>query len=175
MIPGLIAAALSLAAAGCGGAAPREAQAVAPELRLHEVRFRVYRGDVLKTFGLADEVSLRRDSAELQAERLEATLPRGEVPVRIAAPAGEGSLEDRTFEATGGVVVSRGDDAARTESARYEPEGGEGDGLVRGDSPVVVTGRAYRLTGNGFTLDPRAGTIVLRGGARLIAGRPEAR
>jgi lipopolysaccharide export system protein LptC len=166
----LLVAATILAALGCGAAPRPSTEGVAPELRLEDVRFRIYRGDVLRAEGVSETASLRRDSAELRARNLEAELPRGAVPVRITAPAGEGSLLARTFAATGGVVVSRGDDAARTERARYEP-----DGLVRGDDPVVVSGRGYRLEGNGFTLDPAAGSIAVRGGARLLAGLPEAR
>ncbi len=166
----LIAAAAALAALGCGGAPRPSTEEVPPELRLEGVRFRVYRGDVLRAVGESETASLRRDSSELRARNLEATLPRGGIPVRVTAPAGEGSLQSRSFQATGGVVVSRGDDAARTERARYEP-----DGLVRGDDPVVVAGRGYRLEGKGFTLDPAAGQIAVRGGARLLAGLPGAR
>ncbi len=72
-------------------------------------------------------------------------------------------------------MVSRGEDSARTERARYEPEPDGGDGLVRGEDPVVVAGRGYRLTGTGFTLDPDEGSIVVRGGARLVAGLPGGR
>lgn len=104
---------------------------------------------------------------------MDATLPRDGAPVRITAPAGEGSLMSHVFEVSGGVAVARGDDAAHTERARYEP--GEGDGLVRGDDPVVVQGRGYRLDGAGFTLDPAQGNIAVRGGARLVAGLPGAR
>src|SRR5215468_5479772 len=89
-----LAAALTLVAiVGCGGSARRDAQAVAPELKLDGVRFRVYRGDTLRAFGEAETASLRRDSSELHAQRVEATLPRGAAtPVRVTAPAGEGSL-----------------------------------------------------------------------------------
>lgn len=160
----------ALVAAGCGGATPRDPQAVAPELKLEGVRFRVYRGDSLRAHGEAATASLRRDSSELRASNVEATLPRGATPVRVTAPAGEGSLASRTFLATGGVVVARGDDAARTERARYEPGERDGRDLVRGDDPVALTGRGYSLTGRGFTLDPSAGTIVVGGGARLVAG-----
>ncbi len=161
-----------LAAPGCRAAKVSEAQALVPELKLDGVRFRVYRGDVLSAFGDAETASLRRDSSELHAQRLDATLPRDIVPLRITAPAGQGSLLSRVFEASGGVVASRGEDVARTSRARFEP--GEGAGLVRGDDPVVVQGRGYRLDGAGFTLDPAAGTIALRGGARLLAGLGDA-
>jgi len=171
----LLAAVSVLAAPGCRSAVPSATSAVAPELKLEGVRFRVYRGgDVLRAVGDAEAVSLRRDSSELRARNLDAKLPRDGGPVRITAPSGEGSLLSRVFEATGGVAVGRGDDVARTARARYEPAG-DGAGLVRGEDPVVVEGRGYRLDGAGFTLDPGAGTIVVRGGAKLVAGLPGAR
>jgi hypothetical protein len=176
MTPHAAVALALLAAAGCGGSARRDTQAVAPELKLDGVQFRIYRGDTLRAFGEAETASLRRDSSELRAQRLEATLPRGETPTKVTAPTGEGSLATRRFQATGGVVVSRGGDSARTDRARYEPSAdGSGDGLVRGDDPVIVSGRDYQLTGTGFTLDPTVGTIVVRGGARLVAGLPGGR
>jgi lipopolysaccharide export system protein LptC len=163
-------AASLLAAPGCRPAKPAEARGLPPELKLEEVRFRVYRGDALRAFGDAAAVSLRRDSTDLTARDLAATLPGEPDPVRIGAPAGEGVLSARVFEARGGVTVSRGEDVARTERARYAPSPGGGAGLVTGDRPVVVEGKGYRLEGNGFTLDPARGEIALRGGARLVAG-----
>jgi lipopolysaccharide export system protein LptC len=145
-----------------------EAQAVSPELKLEGVRFRVYRGSELRTFGKAERVSLRRDSTELAATDLEAILPRSVPPVRISAPAGQGVLASRVFSASGGVTVSRGDDVARTERARYVP--GPDGGRVLGQDPVVVEGRSYRLAGTGFTMLPSDGTISIDGGARLVAG-----
>jgi lipopolysaccharide export system protein LptC len=174
----IAAAVTALAASGCAGSGPQDQGVVPPELRLEGVRFRVYRGDLLRAFGEARTSSLRRDSTELKATELEATLPRaGSAPVRITAPTGHGTIASQRFEASGGVVVARGTDAARTERARYEPaeEGDEGDGLVRGDDPVTVTGSGYRLTGNGFVLDPADGTIVVRGRASLAAGLPGGR
>jgi lipopolysaccharide export system protein LptC len=167
------AAAAALAAqviAGCGSAAPRETAPVPPELRLEGVRFRVYRGDTLRAFGEAETASLRRDSSELRASHVEAVLPRSAGDVHVTAPTGEGALATREFQASGGVVVSRGSDAAHTDRARYEPGRDGQDDRVAGDDPVEVTGRGYRLTGRGFTLDPAEGDIVVRGGARLVAG-----
>jgi lipopolysaccharide export system protein LptC len=161
---------LAALAMGCGGAAPRETTPVPPELKLEGVRFRVYRGDTLRAFGEAEVASLRRDSTELRASRVEAVLPRPGAAVHVTAPTGEGTLATREFQASGGVVVSRGSDAARTERARYHQDpDGQGDRVV-GDDPVEVAGRGYRLTGRGFTLDPADGSIVVRGGARLLAG-----
>lgn len=144
-----------------------------PELKLEGVRFRVYRGADLRAFGDAATVALRRDSSDLAATQVAVELPRAGEPVRISAPAGRGNLSSDEFWASGGVTVSRGDDVARTERARFDPR--ERGGLVRGDDPVVVEGRGYRLTGTGFVLDPSTGVITLRGRARLLAGTGGAR
>lgn len=163
-----LALAVSLAGAGCRRDKPVEAQAVAPELKLEAVQFRVYRGSDLRAYGKAERASLRRDSTELSALNLEAVLPRSTPPVRITAPAGEGVLATRTFSASGGVTVSRGDDVARTERARYVPD--PGGGRVVGEDPIAVEGRSYRLEGKGFTLTPADGVLTIEGGVRLAAG-----
>jgi lipopolysaccharide export system protein LptC len=162
-------AALALATA-CGGSGAPGAEPVAPELKLEGVRFRVYRGEALRVFGEANQASLRRDSSDVRAQELDATVPSRGEPLQFSAPAGEGSLLSRAFTVSGGVVATRGSDVARTATAHYS-SGDEG-GVVRGDDPVALEGRGYRLDGEGFTLDPEAGTIVVRGGARLVAGLP---
>jgi hypothetical protein len=167
--------ALSVPGAGCRRATRSEAQEVTPELELTGVRFRVYRGDTLRASGEADRVSLRRDSTDLSASGLSAVLPaegRGE-PVRISAPQGQGVVREGRYAAAGGVTVARGEDVATTEAARFDPS--PGGGIVRGDDPVVVEGKGYRLTGPGFELDPRQGEITIRGGARLEAALAGAR
>ncbi|WP_242395036.1 LptA/OstA family protein [Anaeromyxobacter oryzisoli] len=100
-------------------------------------------------------------------------LPKAETPVRITAPFGSGILQAQTFEAHGGVVVERALDVGRTERARYEPLGRD-RGIVRGDDPVEITGRGYRVRGTGFTLDPDTGDLDLIGPTRLVAGVREA-
>ena len=164
----LLAALTVLGGSGCT-LPPPASGAVPPELRLEGVRFRFYRNDSLRAYGVAEGATLRRDSSVLRARNIVATLPRGDEPVVITAPAGEGSLRDRTFQATGGILVASGADTARTERARFDPEGSVA-GVIRGEDPVIVIGRGYRLTGSGFTLDPEAGSIVVRGGATLVAG-----
>jgi hypothetical protein len=155
-----------LAAAGCRASRPGEANEVVPELKLEGVLFRAYRGEELRAFGEAEVATFRRDSTELSASDVVATLPQGAAPLRITAPAGEGVLSDRAFRASGGVVLRRGDDEARTERARYEPA----EQVVRGDDPVVVLGRGFQLEGPGFTLDPASGDLEIRGGVRVLAG-----
>jgi lipopolysaccharide export system protein LptC len=157
-------------APGCRPAKPAEGQGLVPELKLEGVRFRVYREDDLRAFGDAAAVSFRRDSTELAARDIVATLPTAPAPVRIEAPAATGVASAREFTATGGVTVHRADDVARTERAHYAPSPDRRAGLVTGDRPVVVEGTGYRLEGAGFTLDPAEGEIVVRGGAQLVAG-----
>jgi lipopolysaccharide export system protein LptC len=163
-----------LGAPGCGAQRPREAQQVVPELKLEGVRFRVFRGEALRVAGEARTASLRRDSSQVTLRELQATLPRSGEDVRITAAEGEGVLTSRTFEAPGAVLVAQGDTVARTTGARYLPQVGE-EGLIRGDRPVVVEGRGYRLEGPRFTLDPASGVIAIEGGATLVAGLAEAR
>ncbi len=163
----------TLTAPGCRPDKPAEAREVLPELKLEGVRFRVHREGDLRASGHAAAASLRRDSTEVTAHDVEAVLPRGGAPVRIAAPVGEGVLSTRLFSASGGLTVSRGDDVGRTERARFFP--GPGGGRVRGDDPVVLEGRSYRLVGTGFTLEPAAAELSIRGGARLVAGGGERR
>jgi lipopolysaccharide export system protein LptC len=163
----------AVTSSACRFERPPDAQTVAPELRLEGVRFRIYRAEALHAYGTADVASLRRDSSVLRAQTLDTVLPRAGDPVRFAAPVGEGLLSARTFDVSGGVTAERGEDHARTATAHYQPDGGK-DGLVQGSDPVTVEGRGYRLDGRGFTLDPAAGRIVVRGGARLLAGLAEA-
>jgi lipopolysaccharide export system protein LptC len=171
----LMLAASSAAVSGCRPAKPVEGQGLVPELKLEGVRFRVYRGDDLRALGDAASVSFRRDSTELAARDVLATLPRGAAPVRITAPEGAGVASTRVFTATGGITVSRGDDVGRTERARFARSPDGGSDLVTGDRPVVVEGKGYRLEGDGFTLDPARGEIAVHGGARLVAGERGAR
>lgn len=171
----LVVAVSIVPALGCRPNGHQETTEVVPELKLEGVRFRVYRGDRLRVFGEAAVATLRRDSTDVTARDLVANLPRANAtPVRITAPAGEGRLSDHTFTASGGVTVIRDDDVARTARARYEPDGRGGD-IVRGDDPVRVDGKGYRLEGVGFTLDPATGELAMRHGAKLVAGLGEAR
>lgn len=163
----------TLTAPACRPEKPVEAREVVPELKLEGVRFRVHREGELRASGHATAASLRRDSTEVAAREVEVVLPRGDAPVRIAAPAGEGVLSTRVFSASGGLTVARGDDVGRTERAQFVP--GPGGGRVRGDDPVVIEGRSYRLVGTGFTIEPAAAEVTIRGGAQLVAGGGERR
>lgn len=158
---------------GCGPAKPVEAREVVPELKLEEVRFRVWRGTELRVEGEARQASLRRESTELQATDIRAVLPRGSEPVTVRTPRGQGVLASRIFTAQGGVTVERATDVARTPSARYEPVG-QGS-RITGEEALVVEGRGYRLQGTGFVFDPATGELDVRGHPRMVAGLEEAR
>ena len=107
----------------CGPAKPVEAGEVVPELKLEQVRFRVWRGADLRVKGEARVATLRRDSTELRATDLVAIQPRDDGPAVIRAPRGQGFLRTRVFTADGGVTVEHGSDVGRTPSARYVPDG----------------------------------------------------
>jgi hypothetical protein len=158
-----------LATAACSQQRTAEEPGAVPELRLEGVRFRLFRGGDLRASGTSDSLTYERGTAAVRAAGLVVNLGEGSEHVLLTAPAADGIVTARTFHATGGLRAIRGEDIAVTESARFDPALG-GRGLVVGAEPVELSGRGYRLVGNGFTLDPSVGEIVLRGGTRLIAG-----
>jgi lipopolysaccharide export system protein LptC len=161
--------------AGCTPTLPSEPRNVVPELKLDTVRYRLYRGDALRASGVAATLSYRRDTRDVAATGIAATLLEpGRAPVELTAPDGDGSLEARTFTVRGGVRASRGTDVATTPAATYAADAA-GRGAVSGAGPIEVLGTGYRLDGTGFTLDPATGELVVRGGARLVAAGAEAR
>ena len=142
---------------------------MAPELRLEEVRFRVYRDARLAARGTAARAIYRRDTGDWGAETVEAFLAGGAGSpawVRLEAARAAGNPRTRDLSAGGGVRVERGEEVARSEEARYDPT----DRLVHGDTAVVLTGPDYALGGPTWALDPAAGDIRVRGGAHLAAG-----
>ena len=143
-----------------------------PELRLEGVRFRLFRGDALRADGTASAVTYQRETTAVKATDLTIHLREAQGEVVLTAPTGEGVASARTFQASGGLRAVRGSDVATTEAARFDPAQGE-NGRVVGDQLVELKGRGYRMRGNGFTLDPEAGQLALRGGTRLVAGLPE--
>jgi lipopolysaccharide export system protein LptC len=147
----------------CGSSQGTERTAVAPELKLERVRFRVWRGDALRARGDARQVTIRKDTSQVWAEDVRAELPSGSEPVLITAPAGRGNLAAGTFSAEGGVRVVHGGERATTERARYVPGPGGSDGQILGDDPVVVERGGNRLSGVGFTYDPRRGLLEVGG------------
>ena len=79
-------------------------------------------------------------------------------------------LATRTFTAHGGVTVTRGEDRARTERARYAP-GEDGVERATGDDPVVLERRRFRLDGVGFVFDPQSGEFEVGGPVRAQSAR----
>lgn len=140
-----------------------------PEVRLEGVRFRLFRGEALRAEGTARTLTYQRESTGVRAEGLEVRLRERSGEVIVTAPEGDGLVSARTFEARGGLVATRGTDTATTPAARFDPAAGA-EGRIVGDQPVELTGKGYRMRGNGFTLDPAEGEIALRGGTRLVAG-----
>jgi hypothetical protein len=154
------------ALAGCAMPEPA-AEARPPQVRLEGVQFRAWRGEALAASGTAREATYLRGSGEIDARDVEATLPRPGAPdLALRAPVLAGDLRARTWSASGGVTLRRGDATARTASARWSAE----DGLVRGDEPVEIAGPRWRLAGPGFTADPETGNVEMKGGVRLVAG-----
>jgi len=136
-----------------------------PEMRLENVHFRSYRGPTLSSFGEAASLVYDRETGDFVAGEAKVVLtPEGAKEVHLSAPTLVGNVPSRAYVGRGGVLMDRGTDSARTETARYGA-----DGIVRGDEPIVLLGPGYRLSGPSFTLDPKDGMLVVKGGARLVA------
>jgi len=158
---------IALGGAACGSQERSEDDDVAPDVRFRQVEFQVFRGDALTASGTASAARLRRDTNALEVQAIEIKFPATDEREEATATAarGHGNLAERWFVAEGGVAAVQGDDVARTERARYS----SAEGVVRGDSPVLVSGTGYQLTGPGFTLDPRTRTVRVEGGAKIRA------
>lgn len=158
--------ALLFAAAGCGGARGPDLQEVPPSIAFEELTFRAFRGAEPAVGGEALRAWLRRDTTAVEAEAVRVRIPGrpGEPDVLLSAPRAQGNLRDHWFEVSGGAVLTQGALRGETERARYDA-----DGLVRGDRPVQVRGQGISLAGPGFLLDPRAGSVRIRGGGTLDA------
>jgi lipopolysaccharide export system protein LptC len=153
---------LILAATACHQSPQSETKALAPELNLERVRFRVWRGAELRARGEAREVRIRRDTTETVATELRAELPRGGTPVTVTAPAGEGVLSASTFSVQGGVILTRGDARATTDHASYA-QGPDGTAQITGDAPVAVARPGFRMNGVGFSYDLATDVLELGG------------
>jgi lipopolysaccharide export system protein LptC len=159
----LVAGAIALALVpACRSSQQTGSTAVAPELKLERVRFRVWRGDVLRVRGEARKVTIRRDTSHADASDLQAELPARDQPVTITARSAEGDLSAQVFTGEGGVVVTHAGERAVTDRARYEP-GPSGKGLVTGRDPVIVERGNTRADGVGFTFEPETGELQLGG------------
>ncbi len=158
-----MAAAMALALLpACRSSQKMGSTAVAPELKLERVHFRVWRGDALRAQGEARQVTVRRDTSHASATELRAELPSRDQPVLITAPSAQGDLNAQVFTGEGGVVVTHAGERAVTERARYEP-GPSGKGIVTGQDPVVVERGNLVLHGVGFTFEPQVGDLQLGG------------
>jgi len=146
----------------CQSSQKTEPTAVAPELKLEGVRFRLWRGSAPRVSGEASQATIRRDTNEVTAAEMRAELPSRDHPVVVAAPKVQGVISTQVFIGEGGVVLTHGDERATTERARYEP-GPSGGGLVTGTEPVTVVRGGARLEGVGFTFDPRTGDLQVGG------------
>lgn len=153
-------AALTLFAA-CG-APPRDEGPPPPEVTLHEVRLRSYRGSMLTAVGRSDSMAYYRASADvlsapgtLDVLSHEAPSATGRLPpaTRITTRAARGNLLSRGIDVWGGVELRTPTGlSGQTETAHL-------DSLTMhatGASPVEVQGpNGYWLHAEGFDLHLR--------------------
>jgi lipopolysaccharide export system protein LptC len=145
----------------CQAPPPDEGRAP-PEVTLHDVRLRSYRGSTLTAVGRAEVMSYERSSADVLAQhgtfdvfRLEAPRPRGAPPpaTHIEAQAALGNLLTRGIDASGGVTLQTPTGLRGwTERAHLDSPTMKASGTSR----VSVTGpHGYWLEAGGFELQLR--------------------
>ena len=163
---GLLALGLGVAACDAGGAAD-QGVATPPRLTFQDLKFRVYRGPLLAAEGQAARASFRRDTGEVQAEKISARFPDepARPETRLEAGQGRGNVRERWFAGSDGVRALQPGQVSTTSEARWSAA----DGIVRGDQPVVVRRGRLVVRGPGFTIDPKDQKIVIDGGAQAVA------
>lgn len=153
-------AALTLFAA-CG-APPRDEGPPPPEVTLHEVRLRSYRGSMLTAVGRSESMAYYRASADvlsgpgtLDVLSREAPAATGQLPpaTRITTRAARGNLLSRGIDVWGGVDLRTPTGlAGKTETAHLDTLTMHATGA----SPVEVQGpNGYWLHAEGFDLHLR--------------------
>jgi hypothetical protein len=154
-------AALAALVAGCSVSAPAET-AMPPEVTLHEVRLRNFRGSTLSAVGSAKKMTYERATADVRATdveldvfRIDPPPPPGQPPPTTRLHAGQalGNLLTRGVDATGGVT-------ARTPNGLFGWTAGSyfdtPANRAHGNTPVRVEGPdGFWLVGDGFRFDLR--------------------
>jgi len=147
--------------AACGPP-PKDDGPAPPEVTLHEVRLRSYRGSVLTAVGRSESMAYERASADvlsgpgtLDVLTREATSLTGRLPpaTRIETRAAKGNLLTHGIDVWGGVQLRTPTGlVGRTERAHLDSPTMH----ATGTSPVEVQGpNAYWLRAEGFDLHLR--------------------
>ena len=158
--PLLTAAALGFASA-CAPP-PDQPPEARPEVILHGVHMRAYKGSVLSATGHATRLLYERSSSNADLEQavlqLPARPPQGKGHysnlgrVDIVTQRAEGNLNAQKVEASGGVVArTEGGMVARTDRAQFDGQ----QFLTTGDGPLSVRAPNYALDSVGFSLRSR--------------------
>jgi len=155
---------------GCSRGKATGLEEVPPQLSFQELRFRVYRGTELTAQGAAMQASFRRDTGDVEAERVAVRFPASgdRDEAWITARLGKGNLPDRRFTGEDGVRAEQAGEVVTTSEAHYLAS----DGLVRGEKPVEARSGKFTVRGPGFTLDPLTEKLTILGGAKAVTGAP---
>lgn len=147
---------LSLGMAGlgaCRGGRTSLGKAPPPEVVLHGVKLRSYRGETLAAWGTAERLVYQRSSGEAEAH--DAVLHftgRGRAPAPrwfvVSAPVMHGNVVDKQALARGGVQL-RGENGLSGHTPRARFDGARQ--IASGRAPVQLKGTSYRVSAGGFT------------------------
>lgn len=154
-------ATLAALVAGCSVSAPADT-AMPPEVTLHDVRLRSFRGSTLSAVGSARQMTYERSTADVRAPdveldvyRLDPPPPPGQRPPTTRLKAGQalGNLLTRGVDASGGVTVH-----TPSGLTGWTARGYFDTPVMRasGSTPVRIEGLdGFWLVGDGFQLDLR--------------------
>jgi hypothetical protein len=149
-----------------------------PEVVLHGVTLRSYRGASVTAVGRAERLSYERGSSNVEVDKGILELPARSATgspftqvggVEIRAPRADGNLEAQRVEAYGGVDLKTGSGVrASTDRALFDGDAG----VTSGMGPVQVRGPTYALDAVGFVLRSDEEDFSFGGPLRSGLGKP---
>lgn len=150
---------------------PPDQDALLPEVRLHQVTLRVYRGSTLVATGTAAGATYERSRGRITAARARVHFPAsGRAPASVGRGGADavlevgsiaGSLPERIAEGSDGLVLTTAlGDRVRTDRARLDGR----SHTAGGSSGLVVEGPGLRAEAPEFVLALDTERLLLRGG-----------
>lgn len=145
---------------------PRAPEVDHPDVTLHGVTLRTWRGSRPSAIGQAETVTYERGPGTAVATKARILLADG--GTTLTAPTVEGSLPAQTADAKGGVRLESSNGLrGRTPSVHFDGA----TRTARGDQGVEVTGPGYTLQAPRFDFDFQEQALDFEGGVRSHLGK----
>ena len=138
-----------------------------PQVKLHGVRLRYFRGGELIASGTARELTYLRATSEFAATDVALRLPDREGGLEVRAPASTGVLSARQADCGGGVVLTTGSGlVGKTPRAHFDGAASS----ASGSDEVLLEGTGYQLSSRGFAIDFATDRFSFAGGVKSRFG-----